>query len=56
MRAGAQLLIPCVDGPSSARLETFPPRIEIEVDGGLYVLADDGPVPAWRYHFVQPVG
>ncbi len=55
MRPGGQVMIPCEGGPSGARLETFPPRIEIEVRGGVYVLADDGPVHAWRYHFVSPV-
>jgi hypothetical protein len=53
MRAGAQVMIPCDGGPSRVSLETFPPRIEIPVRGGLYVLADDGPVHAWRYHFVS---
>jgi hypothetical protein len=30
----------------------FPPPYEIEVDGGLYVLVDDGPPEHWRYEFV----
>ena len=53
VRPGAQLLIPCEGGPSRATFETFPPRMEIEARGGVYVLADDGPVHAWIYHFVS---
>jgi hypothetical protein len=30
----------------------FPPRMEIDETGGLYVLLDDGPVEAWTYLFV----
>lgn len=54
VRVGDPLMIPCVGGPTPARLEEFPPLLEIEVAGGVYVLVDDGPVPAWRYHFVAP--
>ena len=56
MRPGAQLMIPCDGGPSRVTLETLPPRLEIEVRGGVYVLADDGPVHAWSYHFVSLLG
>jgi len=49
-------MIPCDGGPSRVRLEEYPPRIEIEEAGGMYVLADDGPVPSWRYHFVSKLG
>jgi hypothetical protein len=45
-------LIRCHDGPSRVRLETFPPRLEIEVRGGVYVLEDDGPVHLWAYRLV----
>lgn len=55
VRIGHRLMIPCVDGPTPARLEEFPPVLEIEVAGGVYVLDDDGPVHAWRYHFVAQV-
>ena len=47
-----QLLIRCQGGPSYSRLETFPPPLEVEERGGLYVLDDDGPVHRWRYEFV----
>ncbi len=53
IRPGRQLLIRCVDGPSRVRLETFPPRLEIEVRGGVYVLEDDGPVHQWSYRLVS---
>ncbi len=49
---GDQMLIRCVDGPSISRLETFPPPLEVEEPGGVYVLDDDGPAYAWRYLFV----
>ena len=46
------MLIPCDGGPSTSRLERFPPPVEVTERGGLYVLVDDGPVEAWRYLFV----
>ena len=49
---GDRMLIPCEGGPSVSRLETFPPRLEIEERGGIYVLVDDGDPRQWRYHFV----
>ena len=52
LRPGDQLFIRCRGGPSYSRLETFPPRLEIEERGGVYVLVDDGPPEAWRYEFV----
>jgi hypothetical protein len=52
VRVGQQLLIRCQGGPSYSRLETFPPPLEVEERGGLYVLDDDGPVHRWRYEFV----
>jgi hypothetical protein len=52
LRPGDQLFIRCRGGPSYSLLETFPPRLEIEERGGLYVLVDDGPPEAWRYVFV----
>jgi hypothetical protein len=51
--SGSRLLIPCDGGPTRATFETFPPRIEFEARGGVYVLDDDGPVHRWRYHFVS---
>ncbi len=50
--AGARVLVPCLGGPSTSRLATYPPPLEIDVDGGTYVLVDDGPFYDWRYEFV----
>ena len=51
------MLIPCDGGPSWSRLEDFPPRLEIEDRGGMYVLVDDGAPPEWRYQFIaHPLG
>ena len=55
LRPGARLLIRCDEGPCLSRLETFPPRLEIPDQGGLYVLVDDGPVEAWKYQFVPTI-
>jgi hypothetical protein len=52
LRPGDRLLVRCVGGPSSSRLERFPPRLEIEERDGTYVLVDDGPRPTWHYQFV----
>lgn len=50
---GERLFIACEGGgPSWTRLETFPPRLEIEEDEGTYVLVDDGPVDDWRYRWL----
>ena len=49
---GDRMLIRCEGGPSMCRVEHFPPRLEIEERGGLYVLADDGPAWEWSYHWV----
>ena len=46
------MFISCEGGPSVSRLERFPPPLEIEERGGLYVLVDDGPFEEWRYVFV----
>ena len=53
MSEGGHLMIPCDGGPSRMRFEIFPPRIEIEVGGGVYVLVDEGHIYSWRYHFVS---
>ena len=54
---GDRMLIPCDGGPSWSRLEDFPPRLEIEERGGMYVLVDDGAPQEWRYQFVaHPLG
>ena len=46
------MLIPCEGGPSISRLVRYPPPLEIEERGGIYVLVDDGPPEQWRYDFV----
>jgi hypothetical protein len=49
------MFIRCQGGPCISRLETFPPRLEIQEKGGLYVLVDDGPLEAWTYQFVAAI-
>ena len=49
---GDRMLIPCDGGPSTSRLERFPPPLEIDERDGTYVLVDDGPPQDWRYVFV----
>jgi hypothetical protein len=39
---GDRMLVPCEGGPSPFRRETYPPRLEIDVPGGLYLLDDVG--------------
>ena len=56
MEPGERMLLPCRGGPSIGRAERFPPSPEIAVDGGIYVLVDDGPPEAWSYEFVPDVG
>jgi hypothetical protein len=50
---GDRMLIWCEGGPSLGRAVRFPPPFEIAVEGGMYVLVDDGPPEAWRYQFVS---
>ena len=52
MRPGDRLFVQCQGGPCLSRLETFPPRLEVEERGGLYVLIDEGEPDDWRYLFV----
>ena len=52
---GERMLLPCAGGPTSWRAATFPPPLEFETDGGMYVLLDDGAPDGWSYEFV-PVG
>ncbi len=47
-----RMFIPCDGGPCVSRLERFPPRLEIQEQGGWYVLDDDGPYESWCYRFV----
>ncbi len=53
MEAGDRMLIRCQGGPSMGRAVRFPPPFEIAVEGGMYVLVDDGPPEAWHYTFVN---
>ncbi len=43
----------CDGGPSPGRAVTYPPPLEIVVEGGVYVLVDDGPPERWRYEFAR---
>lgn len=52
LRPGDRFFVSCEGGPSTSRLESFPPRVEVEEDEGTYVLEDDGPRESWRYVFV----
>ena len=52
MRAGDRIFVQCDGGHCTSRLETFPPRLEIEEKGGLYVLLDEGPIVNWKYQFL----
>jgi hypothetical protein len=47
------MLLWCEGGPSLGRAAVFPPPFEIEVEGGIYVLVDDGPPEQWHYAFVS---
>jgi hypothetical protein len=49
---GDLLFVACEGGPSSTRLESYPPRLEIEERTGTYVLMDEGRRDDWRYVFV----
>lgn len=51
---GDRMLIRCNGGPSISRLVRYPPPLEIEERGGVYVLVDDGPPELWRYEFIRP--
>ena len=53
LEVGDRFFVECEGGgPSTSRLETFPPRVEIAEPGGTYVLADDGPRHDWRYVWI----
>jgi hypothetical protein len=52
MDAGERMFVWCDGGPAVGRVVQFPPPLEVEVDGGIYVLVDDGPPEQWRYQFV----
>jgi hypothetical protein len=52
LQPGDRFFIPCVGGPSTTRLEHFPPRLELDEKDGMYILDDEGPRDDWRYIFV----
>ena len=52
LQPGDRFFVPCDGGPSTSRLEIYPPRLEIEEREGVYVLVDDGAREQWRYLFV----
>ena len=43
LQPGDRFFIPCEGGPSTSRLEAFPPRLEVEGEEGTYLLEDEGP-------------
>jgi hypothetical protein len=49
---GERMLLPCEGGPSMSRLERYPPPLEVAVEGGVYVLVDDGAPQTWHYDFI----
>jgi hypothetical protein len=52
LRTGDRFFVLCEGGPCTSRLETYPPRVEIEERDGIYVLVDDGPRAQWCYLFI----
>jgi len=52
MQPGERMFIPCQGGPSTSRLERYPPPREVVERDGMYVLEDEGPPEQWRYLFV----
>ena len=56
LAAGDRMLLGCEGGPSSGRVELFPPRLELPDHGGVYVLDDIGPRAGWKYVFVANDG
>jgi hypothetical protein len=55
LQRGDRMFIRCEGGPCISRLEVFPPRIEVQEKGGLYVLVDEGPLESWLYKFVATI-
>lgn len=53
MDAGERMFLWCEGGPAIARSVLYPPPTELDADGGVYVLVDDGHAPSWRYQFVS---
>jgi hypothetical protein len=52
IRPGDRIFVQCEGGPCVSRLEHFPPQLEIQEQGGMYVLVDEGEPEDWRYLFV----
>jgi len=52
MDVGERMMIPCRGGPVGWRAARFPPPLDTEVGGGLYVLVDDGSPHHRMYEFV----
>ena len=50
---GERMLLWCQGGPSVGRTTTYPPPLDVTVDGGMYALVDDGPPQTWHYLFVE---
>ncbi len=53
MEPGERMLLWCVGGPNLGRATHYPPPLEIEAEGGIYVLVDDGPPEEWHYAFIE---
>ncbi|MCU1418347.1 MAG: hypothetical protein JWP32_2521 [Schumannella sp.] len=53
VETGDRMLIWCEGGPSLGRAVHFPPPLEVAVEGGMYVLVDEGPPHSWHYEFVS---
>ena len=50
---GERMLLHCQGGgPCVYRLVDYPPPLEIDERGGVYVLVDDGPELTWSYEWV----
>lgn len=52
VEAGEQMFLWCEGGPAAGRAVLYPPPLELDAEGGAYVLVDDGTAPSWRYEFV----
>lgn len=53
MEPGQRMLIPCAAGGLCiSRLVDYPPPLEVEEHGGMYVLVDDGPPEQGRYEWL----
>lgn len=54
---GDEMLIWCRGGRAMVKRQTFPPLLEIEDEGGRYVLDDLDPIAEnWTYVFVADSG